>query len=612
MNPNAKPLNAAPLQGDTLARRFWSAVTARGDRVALRQKARGIWEEVSWRDLGTSARRVAMGLASLGFAPGDTAAILSATRREWVYADWGVLSAGGVSVGIYPTDSPEQVRDILRDCDARVLFVDGEEQLDKALEVREQCPRLECIVIFGMAGLQRFEDPAAKSLAALMEAGEAHDRAHPGEFEQRLQSRRPDDLAIVAYTAGTTGAPKGALVSNRNLLAVMDQHPARQDESDDKVSYLPLAHIAERLLGSMLSVQFGSRMNFVENPDTLAANIGEIAPTVFLGVPRIWEKFHSSITMRMREATPVGRWAYDAALRVGLRMADERAAGRAPSASLRAAAWITDLLVFANLRRLMGLHRMRLAITTAAPVSPELLRWYEAIGVPIHEGWGMSETAGAGTMNLPGAVRRGGIGKSLPFVEMKLSAQGEILVRGPSVVAGYLNQPELTRRTIDAEGWLHTGDVGAVDAEGHWRIVDRMKDLIVTSGGGKVTPSGIENELKLSPYVADAVVIGDGKPFLACMVMIDHENVEAFAQEKSVPFSSFSSLCRTREVRELIEAEVARVNAKLGGAARIERFHLIEQKLGAEDEELTATLKLKRGVVERKYAEQIESMYSEA
>jgi long-chain acyl-CoA synthetase len=605
----AAPERVMP-QGDTVARRFWSAVKLRGDGIALRQKEFGLWQEVSWRACGEHARNIAMALAALDFRPGDTAAILSNTRREWAYADWGVLSAGGVSVGIYPTDAAEQARYMVQDSGASVLFVEDEEQLDKALEIRADCPALKRIVVFDMDGLHHFDDAGVVSLAAMEESGTAYGAAHPGELDVRLASRGPQDLAILVYTSGTTGKPKGAMMSNRNITSVMDTYPIQQDERDDKVTYLPMCHIAERMIGSMLTVQYGSRMNFVENPDTLAANICEIGPTQFLGVPRIWEKFFSSMAIRMKEATPVGKWAYALALRIGYRNGDMRLAGQRPGPMLMAANALAGWLVLGNVRRLLGLHRLRIALTGAAPISPELIRWYHAIGVPLYEGWGMTETSGGGTLNTPAAFRIATIGRPIPVNEMKLSAGGEILVRGPNVIMGYLNQPEKTRETIDNEGWLHTGDVGQIDDDGYYRIVDRMKDIIITAGGKNVTPSELENELKFSPYIADAVVIGDRKPYLTCLVMIDHENVEQFAQDGSVPFSSFASLCQAQEVRELIQQEVDKVNKKFARVEQIKSFRLIEQKLTAEDEELTATLKLKRKVVERKYADLIAAMYS--
>ena len=599
-------------QGETIGRKFWHAVQLRGDRIALRQKVLGIWEEQSWRDLGGHARRIAMALAADGLQPGEVGAILANTRREWSYADYGILLAGGVSSGIYPTDSASQVHYLCADSATRVLFVEDDEQLDKVLEVRDRLPLLSRVVVFDMEGLERLDDPMVMSLEAFEARGAAHDEANPDEFERRLATRSSHDLAILIYTSGTTGKPKGAMLSHRNLCSVMERFAPElsADENDDKMAFLPLCHVAERMVGQFLSLETGARLNYVENPETIAENIREIAPSIILCVPRVWEKFYSAVSIRLREATPLQRWAYGAALSIGYRVADRRLSGQPAGAGLLAAFGPARFLVLNNIRKAIGVNRMRWAISGAAPISPELIRWYHALGVPLYEGWGMSETTAGGSLNLPGAIRLGTIGRPQPWAEMKVSAQGEILIRGDSVFMGYLNQPDKTAEAIDSEGWLHTGDVGTVDADGFFRITDRMKDIIITAGGKNITPSEIENELKFSPYITDAVVIGDRRAFLTALVMIDHENVERFAQELNVPFTNFQSLCRTREVQELIQGEVDRVNAKFARVEQVKKFRLIEHKLTAEDEELTPTMKLKRKLVNEKYRDLIESMYS--
>jgi long-chain acyl-CoA synthetase len=599
-------------QGETIGRKFWHAVQLRGDRIALRQKVLGIWEEQSWRDLGGHARRIAMALAADGVQPGGVAAILANTRREWSYADYGILLAGGVSSGIYPTDAASQVRYLCADSAARVLFVEDDEQLDKVLEVRDRLPLLSRVVVFDMEGLERLDDPMVMSLEAFEARGAAHDEANPDEFERRLAARSPHDLAILIYTSGTTGKPKGAMLSHRNLCSVMERFAPElsADENDDKMAFLPLCHVAERMVGQFLSLETGARLNYVENPETIAENIREIAPSIILCVPRVWEKFYSAVSIRLREATPLQRWAYGVALSIGYRVADRRLSGQPVGAGLLAAFGLARFLVLNNIRKAIGVNRMRWAISGAAPISPELIRWYHALGVPLYEGWGMSETTAGGSLNLPGAIRLGTIGRPQPWAEMKVSAEGEILIRGDSVFMGYLNQPDKTAEAIDSEGWLHTGDVGTVDEDGFFRITDRMKDIIITAGGKNITPSEIENELKFSPYITDAVVIGDRRAFLTALVMIDHENVERFAQELNVPFTNFQSLCRTREVQELIQGEVDRVNAKFARVEQVKKFRLIEHKLTAEDEELTPTMKLKRKLVNEKYRDLIESMYS--
>ncbi len=599
------------LPGHTLGHKFWNAVQARGARVALRQKHLGIWDEVSWTAFGQHARRVAMALAAIGVAPGDTASILSNTRREWSYADFGVLLAGGVSSGIYPTDAPAQVEYLCSDSRSRVLFVEDDEQLDKVLQVRERLPLLVRIVVFDTEGLSHLSDPQVISLTAFQALGDEFDRAHPGEFERRLDSRTAEDLAILVYTSGTTGKPKGAMISHRNLTTVMERFVPElpQDETDDKMAFLPLCHIAERMFGELMSLETGARLNFVENPDTIAENVREIAPTVFFAVPRIWEKFYSSISILLKEATGLQRWAYERAIAIGYRVADAKLAGRPVGPLLDWQARIARWLVLDNVRRIIGVHRMRWALTGAAPIAPDLIRWYLALGITLVEGYGMTESTGGGSVNMPSATRVSTVGKPQPFNEIRLSPEGEILIRGPNVFMGYLNLPDKTREAIDDDGWLHTGDVGVIDGDGFLKITDRMKDIIITAGGKNITPTEFENELKFSPYITDAVVIGDRRPFLTCLVMIDHENVEKFAQEHSVPFSNFTSLCRAPEVQQLIQQEIERVNERFARVEQIKKFRLIEYKLSAEDEELTPTMKLKRKLVNEKYRELIDAMY---
>ena len=604
-------LRETKLPGETIAQKFWNAVRMRGSAVALRQKELGIWREVSWTEFGQHVRAIAMALVGEGLNPGDRAAILSSTRREWSYSDYGILCAGGVSAGIYPTDAPAQVEYVTFDSSSKVIFVEDEEQLDKVLQVRERLPELRRIVVYKMEGLANLDDPMVVGLDEFERRGAAYDQAHPQEFDRRLASRTVDDVAILVYTSGTTGRPKGAMISHGNLRWVIEHFPEELDQgaNDDKMAFLPLCHIAERNFGQFLSLETGARVNYVENPDTIAENVREIAPTVMLAVPRIWEKFYSGISIRMKEATRFEQWAYKTAIAIGYQRAEYKLSNRPVPAGLALKFRIADALVLDNVKRSLGLHRARFSVTGAAPISPDLIKWYYALGVDMYEVWGMTETTGGGAINLPGALRLGSIGRVAPFNEMKISPDGEILVRGRNVFMGYLNMPDKTQETFDAEGWLRTGDVGMVDEDGFFRITDRMKDIIITAGGKNITPSELENELKFSPYITDAVVIGDKRPYLTCLIMIDHENVENYAQERSVPFSDFASLCRTPEVQQLINAEIERVNAKFARVEQIKKFRLLEVKLSPEDEELTPTMKLKRKLVNEKYKSLIEDMY---
>ena len=598
--------------GETVSQVFVTAAQARGESVWMREKKLGLWREWSWRQSFEAVREIALGLADLGLQPGQCASILSNTRLEWMLADLGVLCAGGVSNGIYPTDAPVQVHYLCEDSATHVVFVENEEQLDKVLEVRDRLPLLRHIVVFDMEGLHRFADPMVTSLETLRARGRAFAAAHPGEFERRVGSRTPGDLAILVYTSGTTGKPKGAMHLHRGLVHTMRQQARGfpRLERDERMCFLPLCHIFERTVGAYFSVYTGSVLNFVENPDTVPENVREISPTVFAAVPRVWEKFYSAVMIALRESGRVQQLAYGWAIGVGSRVADRVLARQPVPAALKLQFVLARWLALDNVRRLIGIHRAHYLLTGAAPISPDLIRWYLALGIPMLEGWGMTENCALGTVNRPDAIKVGTIGPAAEGTEVRIDARtGEILARGPNIFAGYLNQPDKTAEAIDADGWLHTGDVGTVDEEGFFRITDRMKDIIITAGGKNITPSELENELKFSPYVTDAVVIGDKRPYLSVLIMIDQENVEKFAQDHDVPFSNYASLTRAREVQDLIQGEVDKVNARFARVEQIKAFRLIETQLTAEDEELTPTMKLKRKLVQQKYAPLIESMY---
>jgi long-chain acyl-CoA synthetase len=602
---------AVALDADTVPTMFARAVAERGAQVSLRQKQFGIWQSVSWTEFGQASREIGMGLIALGFEPGECASVLSNTNREWLYADMGILGAGGVSNGVYPTDAPTQVEYLCADSATVYLFVEDDEQLDKALEVRARLPLLRKIIVFDMDGLRDFNDSQVISLDALRVIGREYDAAHVSLWEKRIASRKPADLAVLIYTSGTTGRPKGAMLSHANLLvaAKLYTEAFEQNADDERMCFLPLCHVAERVVGVYTALLTGTRLNFVENPETVPENVREIAPTVFGAVPRIWEKFYSVVTIRVREATRLAQLAYKLAIGIGYKVAALREHGKPVPPHLAAAFWLARVLVLNNIRKAIGVHRARLLITGAAPTSPDLLRWYMALGLEMIEVWGQTEGGGISTSTPIGASRPGSIGKPLPQTEVKVSPEGELLVRSPSVFMGYLNQPEKTAETL-RDGWLHTGDVGRMDNEGFFYITDRMKDIIITAGGKNITPSEIENQLKFSPYITDAVVIGDRRAFLSALIMIDHENVEKFAQDNSIPFSNYQSLCRRQEILELIEGEVTRVNAKFARVEQVRKFRLIEQKLTAEDEELTPTMKLKRKLVNEKYRDLIEQMYA--
>ena len=608
-----QPNNNIAMQGETIPAIFWNAVQARGPNIWLRQKHLGIWRSWTWNQTADAVREIGAGLISLGFAPGETAAVLANTTVDWVLADLAILSTGGVCNGIYPTDAASQVQYLCEDSRTTILFVEDDEQLDKALEVKDQLPLLRKVVVFNMEGLRNLQHPDVISLEALRALGRAQLAKTPKAVEERASACKPEDLAILVYTSGTTGKPKGAMHLHKGLVYAIRGYNTlvAQDERDERMCFLPLCHIAERLGGEYFALYTGAKLNFVENPETIPENVREIAPTVFTAVPRVWEKFYSAVMISLKEAGAIQQGVYAWGIGVGKRIADLVLAKQPVGVWLKVQFIVAQWLALNNVRKLIGVHHARYLVTGAAPISPELVRWYMALGLPMLEVWGMTETCGASTGVPAGGMKPGSIGPAAPFNEVKLDpATGEILVRGPNVFAGYLNQPEKTAETIDKDGWLHTGDVGVMDGEGYFRITDRMKDIIITAGGKNITPSELENELKFSPYITDAVVIGDRRPYLTVIVMIDQENVEKFAQDQDVPFSNYASLTRAPEVQALIQTELDRVNKKFARVEQIKKFFLLDKQLTAEDEELTPTMKLKRKLVEKKYEAQIQAMYA--
>jgi len=607
-----KPNHEIVVAGETLPAIFWNAVAQRGPLIWMRQKHLGIWQSWSWDQTAQVVQEIAGGLMHFGFARQDCASILANTKVEWVWADLAVLSCGGVSNGIYPTDAPVQVQYLCEDSATSFLFVEDDEQLDKALEVRAQLPKLRKIIVLDMEGLQDLQDEHIISLDQLRALGRDYLAQHPFELQQRVAACKANELAILVYTSGTTGKPKGAMHLHSGLVHVLHGYNlfAPQNERDERMCFLPLCHIAERMGGYYFAMYAGAILNFVENPETIPENVREIAPTAFTAVPRVWEKFYSGVMIALKDSSAVQQAAYAWGIGVGTLIADKVLAGEPVSAWLKLKFTVARWIALDNVRKLIGIHRSHTLFTGAAPISPQLVRWYLALGVPMLEAWGMTETGGAATCLPVNKIKPGSIGPAASFTEMRLDpATGEILVRGKNVFAGYLNQPEKTAETIDQDGWLHTGDVGTVDEDGFYRITDRMKDIIITAGGKNVTPTELENDLKFSPYITDAVVIGDKRPYLTVIIMIDQDNVEKYAQDQDVPFSNYASLTRSPQVQALIQAEIDRVNRNFARVEQIKTFFLLDTKLSAEDEELTPTMKLKRKLVEKKYASEIEAMY---
>ena len=589
---------------------LWAARCAHyGDRVCHREKKLGIWRAHSWADWYDEARAVGLALMDLGVAKGEPVLILSEDRREWLCCDLGAAAIGAVPTGVYTTDSPRQLAYLANDSGARVLFVENEEQLDKWITAGADMPGIEHVIVFEREGLADYAHDQVSFYDKFVARGRAADR--PERFEDALHAVKPEDPRMLIYTSGTTGPPKGAICTHRNMIFQLSAGRQMLDfkEGDELLCFLPLCHVLERLVSVDASLASGCIVNFAESPETVFDNLREVSPDSFAGVPRIWEKIHSRVMIMRSEAGRIGGFAFDWALRVGTARARARAEGRGLSGWLRAQHAVADLLVLGNLRRMLGLDNARRVTSGAAPISPELIDWFAAIGVPLIEGYGMTETTGVATVNTVQDNAVGTVGRPLPGVDLRIAPDGELQVRGACVFGGYWNKPEKTAETFTEDGWLRTGDLGRIDNHGRLTITGRAKDIIITAGGKNITPAEIESRLKFSAYIADAVVIGDRRKYLTCLIMIDQENVEKFAQDRQVPFSDFASLTRAAEVRELIGKVVEAANQQVAQVEQLKDFRLIDILLTAEDEELTPTMKLKRNFVNQRHAGLIDEMY---
>ena len=594
----------------TVPGKFMEAVAQWGDRVAMRKKEFGLWHDITWNDYAGKVRRVACALMSLGLERGNCAAIIGDNCPEWVFADVGIQCCGAAAVGVYATNAWQQVEYVVTDSEAKFLFVENEEQLDKWLNFKNNAPNLRKVIVWDTEGLRQFKDPMVITFDELLEIGVRIEREQPQLFEKRARLVEPEDVSVLIYTSGTTGPPKGAMLTHRNCVwmgwAITHNNPMHG--TDEIMSFLPLCHIFEQLFSVLAHFTVGHVVNFIESPDTVADNMIEISPTVGHAVPRIWEKYYSAIMIRMSDATWFKRLVFGAALKIGRRRADLKMDFKPVYVPLELLYRLAHFVVFRKLKQRMGFDRLRIAYSGAAPIAPEILHFFQSIGVNLMEGYGQTEGTGVTTTSRIGRVKFGTVGIPLEGVEIKIAADGEILVKSPAVFKGYFKNPRATEETI-VDGWLHSGDVGEIDEDGYLKITDRKKDIIVTAGGKNITPQYIENKLKASLYINDAVVIGDKRKFLSCLIMIDEDNVVKYAQDNKIQFSTYGDLTRNPEINRLIEREVAAINETLSRVEQVKKFSILPKKLYEEDGEVTPTMKVKRKFINEAFADLIEAMY---
>ena len=584
----------------TLADLLPRAAQIYGGAPAVRFKQDDRWVSRSFEEVRDTVRSLALGLIDLGVEKGDKVSILGNTRPEWTYFDFAALSIGAIVVPIYQTNSPEECQYVLENSDAKVVVVEDDEQIEKIRKVRDRLPLLEQVV--RMSG----SSDDALAVEDVVARGAGRDAA---EWEQRYSAVTREDICTFIYTSGTTGPPKGCVISHGNYRAMLDMvnETSVIEGEDVTYLYLPLAH-SFALLIQLGSFDLGATLAYWErDPLKIMPNLAELKPTYFPSVPRIFEKIYTTATSAMEKEGGLKKAIFDWAIRVGVRMREAERAGRKPGFLLRKQYELADKKVLSKIRGLFG-GNLRLAVSGAAPINPDILRFFDAAGVLVLEGWGMTETSTAATISSPEDFKIGTIGKPFPGCEVRIAEDGEILVMGPNVFQGYYKNEEATRETI-VDGWLHTGDLGEIDPDGFIKITGRKKDIIITAGGKNITPANLENEIKQHPLVSQCVVVGDRRPYLVALVTLDPEEAAAYAQENGLSDDS-AQLASNPDVRASIEAHLAKINEKFARVEQVKKIAILPQDLTQEAGELTPTLKVKRAVVAERHAPEIEKLYA--
>jgi len=582
----------------TIADLMAIAAQKHADRVALREKVDGEWRARTYAEMGEIVREIALGLIDLGIAPGERVCILCTTRPEWTYADFAISSSGAVVVPIYPTNSPEECEWVVGNSEACAVVCENAEQVAKIVAVRERLPKLRHIVVVDPSG----EVADAIALDDLRERGRGGDE---GALRERMDAVSPEDPFTFIYTSGTTGPPKGCVLTHANYRMVMNMAEGIDVVHTDEVVYLflPLAH-AFALLVQLLTLDLGSTIAyFGGDTRNIIPEVGEVKPTYLPSVPRIFEKIYTLATASLSDED---RAQLERAVALGVNVRDLQARGHDVPDELKAPFAKADERVFAKVRGIFG-GNLRQAVSGAAPIAPEILEFFYASGVPVLEGYGMTETATVATYSTIENHRFGTVGRALPGNEIRIAEDGEVLIKGPNIFSGYYRNDDASFGAV-VDGWLHTGDLGTLDEDGYLKIVGRKKDIIITAGGKNLTPANIENDIKQSRWVSQAVMHGDRRPYPVVLITLDEEEIAQFAQERGLP-QDVAELSRRPEVRELIQAEVDRANARYAQAEQVKKFAILDHDLSQQTGELTPTLKVKRNIVNDKYADLFDSLY---
>ena len=577
-------------------------------RIAIRQKDFGIWKPFTWAQYHQRASHFGLGLRALGLPAGGHVGVISENRIEWVLAQMGAGLVGAVTVGVYPTSPTNEVAYVVGHADIEIMVCEDQEQTDKLLAALPELPRLKKIVVMETKGLRSFA-PEVRQFITTFDEVEQLGAASSQQaiIDDALARQRLDDVGLMIYTSGSTGKPKGAMISYRNIRGVVPGIVDRLELSQGTthLSYLPLCHVAEQMLTSFVPVYIGSQVNFGESIRTVQEDLREVAPTMFLGVPRIWEKLHAAIHIKLQETGGLRRALFHKAYNACKPLAEKpRSAWSAADKLTYAASY---WLVFRALQNFIGLRNAHVALTGAAPIPPDVVRFFRVLGVPLIEVYGLTESTGMVTGHRLDHVVVGTVGVPTLGVEHRIADNGELQLKGDMVFAGYYKNPEATASSI-VGGWLHTGDV-VRESQGQIQIVDRLKDIMITAGGKNLTPSEIENTMKGSPFIKECIIVAEARKFVGALVMIDYETVGKWAEARRIPFTHYRSLVEHPEVRGLIDAEINQGNQRLAQVSQIRKFHLLTKELDHDDGEVTATMKVRRASIYKTYAAEIEALY---
>jgi len=585
------------------------------DRPALREKDLGIWQPYSWQRYWEEVRDFASGLAAAGFAPGDKLSVIGENRPRLYFAQLAAQSLGGIAVPVYQDAIATELAYVLDHAETSVVVAENQEQVDKILSLKDRLPRLTLIAYDDPRGLRNYDDPILKPFEAVTAEGREFAAAHPGYVEAKIAAGTPDDLALFSYTSGTTSRPKGVMLSHANLLSVAEGFAAAEGirPSDEHLSYLPMAWVGNSVFSLALHMWVGFTCSFPEKPETLQRDLRELGPTLALAPPRYWENALTGIMVRAADATPVKRHIFDFFRNVAERAQLGAGQGKSLALGQRLLRAIGEVLVYGPLRDQLGLRRARLVYTGGAPLGPEIIRFFRAIGVNLKQVYGATELSGVCSAQPEGEVDPETVGRVFGGVEVRIDDTGEVLIRSGGVFQGYYKQPETTREAITADGWLKTGDAGFLDRRGHLVIVDRAHDVGKLADGTVLAPQFLENKLKFSPYIGEAVVFGgDARPFVAAIIAVDVATVGNWAERRNIGYTSFQDLSARPEVRELIRDEIRKCNAALPEPIRLRRFLVLNKEFDADDDEITRTRKIRRRFVAEKYGAVVEAFYRDA